>query len=210
VALGAVAIIVARNWRTDWRPIARKALSLLPPDLPGPDAEATLEELGRFFAERLRSLLERRGHTHDEISAVLNVGVWDFADAADRVRALSDARRHMDFRTLIQAFKRIRNIVGTGSHGTPRPELYREDAERVLGADFLQAKSAIAAFVQQRHYREAMETIASIAPSLDRFFVDVLVNCPEEDLRQNRLALLASIQMEFSSLADFSEIVVDK
>jgi glycyl-tRNA synthetase beta chain len=209
-ALGAVAIIVARNWRTDWRPVARKALSLLPPDLPGPDAEATLEELGRFFAERLRSLLERRGHTHDEISAVLNVGVWDFADAADRARALSDARRHMDFRTLIQAFKRIRNIVGTGSHGAPRPELYREDAERVLGADFLQAKSAIAAFVQQRHYREAMETIASIAPSLDRFFVDVLVNCPEEDLRQNRLALLASIQMEFSSLADFSEIVVDK
>ena len=35
-----------------------------------------------------------------------------------------------------------------------------------------------------------METIASIAPSLDRFFVDVLVNCPEEDLRRNRLALL--------------------
>ena len=51
---------------------------------------------------------------------------------------------------------------------------------------------------------------ASIAPSLDRFFVDVLVNCPEEDLRRNRLALLASIQQEFTSLADFSEIVVEK
>jgi glycyl-tRNA synthetase beta chain len=55
-----------------------------------------------------------------------------------------------------------------------------------------------------------METIASIAPSLDRFFVDVLVNCPEEDLRRNRLALLASIQQEFTRLADFSEIVVEK
>ena len=55
-----------------------------------------------------------------------------------------------------------------------------------------------------------METIASIAPSLDRFFVDVLVNCPEQDLRTNRLALLASIQQEFTRLADFSEIVVEK
>ncbi|HTR03475.1 MAG TPA: glycine--tRNA ligase subunit beta [Thermoanaerobaculia bacterium] len=209
-ALGAVAIAIGRNWRTDWRPIVRQALSLLPPDLEGPDADATLEELGRFFAERLRSLLERRGHTYDEISAVLNVGVWDFADAADRARALSEARRHMDFRALILAFKRIRNIVGGDPPGAPKPELYREDAERVLAGDFLQAKQAIAGFVAERHYREAMETIASIAPSLDRYFVDVLVNAPEEDLRKNRLALLASIQREFTSLADFSEIVVEK
>ncbi len=158
----------------------------------------------------MRSLLERRGHTYDEISAVLNVGVWDFADSADRARALSEARRHMDFRALVMAFKRIRNIVGAGSHGAPSPALYREDAERALASDFLQARSAIAGFVQERHYSEAMETIASIAPSLDRFFVDVLVNCPEEDLRRNRLALLASIQKEFTSLADFSEIVVEK
>ena len=59
-------------------------------------------------------------------------------------------------------------------------------------------------------YAGVAETIASIAPSLDRFFVDVLVNCPEEDLKRNRLALLASIQKEFTSLADFSEIVVEK
>ena len=42
------------------------------------------------------------------------------------------------------------------------------------------------------------------------FFVEVLVNCPQEDLRRNRLALLASIQKEFSRFADFSEIVVEK
>jgi glycyl-tRNA synthetase beta chain len=209
-ALGAVAIAIGRNWRTDWRPIARKALSLLPSDLPGPGADEVIDELGRFFADRLRSLLERRGYAYDEISAVLNVGVWDFADAADRARALSEARRHMDFKSLILAFKRIRNIVGSDSPGEPRPELYREDAERGLAADFLQARQAIAGFVAERHYREAMETIASIAPSLDRYFVDVLVNCPEEDLRRNRLALLASIQKEFTSLADFSEIVVEK
>lgn len=209
-ALGAVAIAIGRNWRTDWRPIARKALSLLPSDLPGPGADEVIDELGRFFADRLRSLLERRGYAYDEISAVLNVGVWDFADAADRARALSEARRHMDFKSLILAFKRIRNIVGSDSPGEPRPELYGEDAERALAADFLQARQAIAGFTAERHYREAMETIASIAPSLDRYFVDVLVNCPEEELRRNRLALLASIQKEFTSLADFSEIVVEK
>ena len=116
----------------------------------------------------------------------------------------------MDFRSLIQAFKRIRNILGPETPGEPLPRLYREDAEKALGSDFLQARSAIEGFMTERHYREAMETIASIAPSLDRFFVEVLVNCPEEDLKRNRLALLASIRQEFTRLADFSEIVVEK
>jgi len=116
----------------------------------------------------------------------------------------------MDFRSLILAFKRIRNILGDERPGEPKPELYREEAERALGTDFLQARSAIESFTAERQYREAMETIASISPSLDRFFVEVLVNCPEEDLRRNRLALLASIRQEFGRLADFSEIVVEK
>ena len=209
-ALGVVSIAIARNWRTDWSPVVRQAYALYPAELKGASEEETLTELESFFADRLRTLLERRGHSYDEISAVLNVGIWDFADAADRARALSEARRHMDFRSLILAFKRIRNILGSETPGEPKPELYREDAEKALAGDFLQARSAIEGFMAERHYREAMETIASIAPSLDRFFVEVLVNCPEEDLKRNRLALLSSIRQEFTRLADFSEIVVEK
>ena len=211
-AFGIVSIATSRRWRLDWKTVARRALSLYPTDA-GRDPEGVLAELEAFFAERVRNLLERRGHSYDEISAVLNVGVWDFADAADRAQALSAARREMDFRSLVLAFKRIRNIAGAESGGearVPDPALYREPAERQLAADFLAARRAIGELAASRRYREAMGMIASIAPSLDRFFVDVLVNAPEEDLRRNRLALLASIQREFSHLADFSEIVVEK
>jgi glycyl-tRNA synthetase beta chain len=210
-AAGLVAIVLARNWRLDWRPVVRKAIGLYPAGIATRSAEETMDELSRFFAERVRGLLERRAHSHDEISAVLKTGIWDFADAADRVGALSDARRHMDFRSLILAFKRIRNILSDSSPGAgPSSELYREQAERALAGDFLQARRAIESLHGARRYREAMEMIASLAPSLDRFFVEVLVNAPEEDLRRNRLALLGSIQKEFSRLADFSEIVVEK
>ncbi|MEO8189230.1 MAG: glycine--tRNA ligase subunit beta [Acidobacteriota bacterium] len=209
-AFGIVSIATARRWRLDWRPVARKAISLHS-GVPGANPEAVLAELGTFFGERLRTLLERRGHTYDEISAVSNTGVWDFSDVADRAQALTQARREMDFRSLVLAFKRIRNIVGAeDAAGTPTAELYREPAERRLAADFLQARQAIEELAGSRQYREAMGMIASIAPSLDQFFVEVLVNTPEEDLRRNRLALLASIQREFSKLADFSEIVVEK
>ncbi len=209
-AAGVVAIVTGRGWRLDWKPIAREALARYPTDLQGLGVDEALPELEKFFAERLRNLLERRGHPYDEISAVAGAGVWDFADAADRASALSEARRKTDFRSLILASKRIRNILGEERADAPRGELYREDAERQLASDFLQARQMVEDLASAHQYRAAMETIASIAPSLDRFFVEVLVNCPEEDLRQNRLALLGAIQKEFSRLADFSEIVVEK
>ena len=52
--------------------------------------------------------------------------------------------------------------------------------------------------------------LISLPYEIDRFFDDVLVNAPEEDVRRNRLTLLASLLREFSSIADFSEIVTAK
>ncbi len=209
-AAGAVVIAVERRWRLDWTPIAERSLALYPSDLPGLPADRALGELSVFFAERLRNFLERRGSSYDEVAAVTRVGTWDFADAAERAAALTEARRRLDFRSLVLAFKRIRNILEGATLAEPSPELYREDAERTLAADFLQAKARLAELIEGRRYPEALETIASIAPSLDRFFVEVLVNAPEEDVRRNRHALLGAIQREFTKIADFSEIVVEK
>lgn len=209
-AAGAVAIAVERQWRLDWAPIANRALALYPQDLPGLPADRALGELSTFFAERLRNFLERRGSSYDEVAAVTRVGTWDFADAAERADALTEARKRLDFRSLVLAFKRIRNILEGAALTEPAPELYREEAERALAADFFEKKEKLAELVSGRRYSEALETIASISPSLDRFFVEVLVNAPEEDVRRNRHALLGAIQREFSKIADFSEIVVEK
>jgi glycyl-tRNA synthetase beta chain len=209
-AAGAVAIAIARKWRIDWSGIARKALALYPAELPGHLPETALAELEAFFAERLRNAIERAGSSYDEASAVLNVGVWNFADAAERASALTQARRRLEFRSLVLAFKRIRNILEGETLAEPSPELYREEAERALASDFLQAKTLLEGLVKSRRYPEALETIASIAPSLDRFFVEVLVNAPEDDVRSNRHALLGAIRREFTKIADFSEIVVER
>ena len=209
-AAGAVAIALSRRWRVDWSGLLERAISLYPADLPGLSPPVALAELEKFFAERLRNALERAGSSYDEISAVVNVGSWDFADAAERAAALTEARRRLDFRGLVLAFKRIRNILGAEDPGQPSARLYREDAERALAADFLQAKALLEELVPARRYSEALETIASISPSLDRFFVEVLVNCPDGDLKRNRQALLGAIRKEFTRIADFSEIVVEK
>ena len=52
--------------------------------------------------------------------------------------------------------------------------------------------------------------IASLRPKVDLFFDKVLVNAKDEAVRRNRLTLLHNLLTEFSTIADFSEIVTAK
>jgi len=56
-------------------------------------------------------------------------------------------------------------------------------------------------------YRAALEQIATLRPHVDFFFDTVMVMVDDPVIRQNRLALIATVLGSFSSIADFSEIV---
>ena len=56
------------------------------------------------------------------------------------------------------------------------------------------------------HFKEALETIAALRPDIDKFFEQVMVMAEDEAVRRNRLALLAQLLREFTTIADFSEI----
>ena len=60
-------------------------------------------------------------------------------------------------------------------------------------------------------YRSALTEISKIRPALDSFFDKVMVMVEgNRDLRANRLALLQKLLADFSTIADFSEIVIEK
>ncbi|HVW84779.1 MAG TPA: hypothetical protein VHB50_08855, partial [Bryobacteraceae bacterium] len=56
-------------------------------------------------------------------------------------------------------------------------------------------------------YPRKLQAIAEIRPEIDLFFDKVLVNAQDPAVRQNRLTLLQTMLAEFSTIADFSEIV---
>jgi len=72
---------------------------------------------------------------------------------------------------------------------------------------------AVAVKVQRPGIREAMvddlealEEIAGLRKAVDGFFEEVMVMAEDEAVRKNRLALLAEILREFTTIADFSEL----
>ena len=113
-----------------------------------------------------------------------------------------------NFEPLAASFKRIQNILRQARFaggGTIQASLLEPGPEADLHADFERVRREAGSLDHQR----ALQTIASLRPKVDLFFDKVLVNAPDPNVRQNRLALLHAILTESSTIADFSEIVTN-
>jgi glycyl-tRNA synthetase beta chain len=167
-----------------------------------------------FLIDRLRYYLrDVRGYRYDEVNAVLSASSDVPLDALERVTAISQMRANADFEPLAVSFKRIKNILeqagGVESFASAKVDgaLLEDGAEQQLHAAFETVKSKAAAHKDKAEYAEALTAIASLRPAVDKFFDDVLVNAKDENIRRNRLTLLAKMLNEFSPIADFAEIV---
>jgi glycyl-tRNA synthetase beta chain len=153
---------------------------------------------------------EIRGFEYDEVSAALAAGYDDLTDVGSRLEALAEVRPTENFEPLAASFKRIKNILRqaefTGG-GEVSVEILEAGPEADLFAAFGKLRKRVEGFRRKKRYREALEAIASLRPQVDLFFDKVLVNAPDPQVRLNRLTLLHKLLSEFSSIADFSEIV---
>jgi glycyl-tRNA synthetase beta chain len=65
----------------------------------------------------------------------------------------------------------------------------------------------VAALRERRNYGEALAAIATLRPTVDRFFDKVMVLDSDETVRGANLGLIDGVLRGFSGIADFSEIV---
>ena len=93
-----------------------------------------------------------------------------------------------------------------GADGRVNPELFETSVERELHSAAQTAASKVHSLKRGGKYQEALEVVAGLRPVVDRFFDGVMVMAEKEDVRKNRLALLAQLLGEFTTIADFSEI----
>ena len=151
-----------------------------------------------------------RGFAYDEVIAAAAAGCDDLTDFESRLAAIQSVRATPDFEPLAGSFKRIANILRQNplkDPGEVNISLMETGPETELYSEFLHLRDLVYTQRKAQNYKAALETIASIRPKVDRFFDKILVNAPEERVRRNRLLLLNSLLSEFSTIADFSEIV---
>ena len=86
------------------------------------------------------------------------------------------------------------------------PGLLQEDAEKALFAATQQIAPQARAQFESGDYTGSLQTLAALRGPVDAFFDDVMVNAEQEDLRLNRLGLLATPHAAMNRVADLSRL----
>ncbi|MEO8196450.1 MAG: glycine--tRNA ligase subunit beta [Thermoanaerobaculia bacterium] len=177
-----------------------------------PAHRKAFDQLVEFLRDRLTHVLGERGFAYDEVAAAMGAdgGVLDFRGIAARAAALQSARQEPDFAIVAQAAKRIANITKGSEAFTFTGASCSLEAEVALWRASDKLHEEIVAAKANRDFVAALSAVGRLASPLEIFFRDVMVMDPDERLKQNRIALLQSIQTEILWLADLSQVVIER
>jgi len=174
------------------------------------------ESLSTLFRERLEFYLKDvRGYAHDVVKAVLAADAESVVDALARAEAVAKVRPSADFESISVAFKRMKNILRQAAETkksiaeTLDTGALKEESEKALAVQIPQTATVVEKQRAGKNYEGALLEIAKLRPAIDTFFDKVMVMVDDEKLRANRLVLLQTLLKEFSTIADFSEIVIE-
>jgi glycyl-tRNA synthetase beta chain len=172
--------------------------------------------IATFMRERLEFYLrDVRGFAYDVVNAVLAAGSDDVVDAIARAEAVSSVRGSEDFASISVAFKRIKNILRQASErdlAVPQQydmNLLVEESERALQDAIGDVSKRYLPHRLKGEYGPALIELARLRRPIDAFFDHVMVMTEDVKLRDNRLGFLRLLVSNFSTIADFSEIVTE-
>ena len=170
----------------------------LPGDLT-PEARADVLD---FLRTRLEVQLRDAGQPADVVSAVLVVQGQDPARAVQSVSALADRTAADDWERTLTAYARCARIV-RGREDVP----VTVDADRLSEPAELELNTAVdqaTANLNGDDISAVIDTLAELAPAIDRFFEDVLVMADDPGVRAARLALVGRVARLPERVADLS------
>ncbi len=174
------------------------------------------ESAATFFRERLEFYLKDGcGYAYDVVKAVLGADAEDVVDAVRRAEAVKQVLHLPEFQAIGAACKRIRNILKQAAEKGIAPAASFEDLpnsaqeEKDLAAYVEMNAPKVEALRKKKEYGEALTLLSTARGPVDAFFDKVMVMVEDAKLRANRLALLRTLLKEFSTIADFSEIVTE-
>ena len=202
-ALGALRIIVEKNLPLDLEDLVKKSAALFGDKLTNQNVVADVVD---FMLGRFRAWYQDEGIAVDVIQAVLARRPTRPADFDARVRAVSHFRTLDSAEALAAANKRVSNILAKADAAIGEINFTAcvEPAEKALAELVLALRTEVQPLIAQGDYTAVLDKLANLRAPVDSFFDNVMVNAEDPALRQNRLAILNTLQGLFLQVADIS------
>lgn len=208
LAAGIVSILAARNWTLSLDALFEVALANYHEQgVTKREASEVKKDLFDFFALRLKNVLQEEGVRYDVIDAVLATDISLVPNGLARAKALMETVREESFKSTVEQFNRVNNLVQKAASSEINETLFSEAVEKSLYQAYLSIQEEIRPVAANGDFIKVLEVLSSLREPIQSFFEQIMVMAEDERIRQNRLALLANVAKLIFAYADFSKIV---
>ncbi|KXA65378.1 glycine--tRNA ligase, beta subunit [Veillonella atypica] len=198
--IGILNILLNSEWNISLRPIIVESMNLL--NVPAEKQDELLGQVEEFITLRLKNIFLDREVPHHVIDLLLSNNELSVADAEGLVKALL-ANRIDENVELVQAFTRMYNLVKDVTYTGVDESLLKEDAERALYEAATKASEASIDAWDNNDYDAVVAVPATLVPTINKFFEDVMVMDKDEAIKANRLQL---VRLAYSVMAIIGDI----
>lgn len=198
--IGILNILLNSEWNISLRPIIVESMNLL--NVPADKQDELLGQVEEFITLRLKNIFLDREVPHHVIDLLLSNNELSVADAEGLVKALL-ANRIDENVELVQAFTRMYNLVKDVTYTGVDESLLKEDAERALYEMATKASEASIDAWDKNDYDAVVAVPATLVPTINTFFEDVMVMDKDEAIKANRLQL---VRLAYSVMAIIGDI----
>lgn len=198
--IGILNILLGSEWNISLRPIFKASMELL--NVAADKQEELLNKVEEFFTLRLKNIFLDREVPHHVIDLLLSNNELSVADAEGLVNALLVNRIDENVE-LVQAYTRMYNLVKDVEYTGVNNDLLKEDAEKALFEAASKASEISSAAWEAGDYDAVVAVPATLVPTINKFFEDVMVMDKDEAIKANRLQL---VRLAYSVMAIIGDI----
>lgn len=188
-ALGVIKTILDGELKIDVDKYIKEALKLLPVQ------RDCTDEVNEFFVQRMIIFLADKYNKNVLEACSQKNPLKDIADYVQRVQVVSE----MNSPQLNENANRVIRILKDSTGENVNEKYFVEPIEKIL-------YNAINNIDENVNYNKYLEELESLNSTVSKFFEDVLVMDKDENVKNNRIALLSLLKGKYEHLTDFSKI----
>ena len=207
-ALGVINILLDANYHISLAKIIAGTLYLL--DIKPEETGKLVPQIMEFFKQRLRNLLMEQGIRYDVIDAVFaDKRNDDMVDLAVRCKALAAYVEAGNAEPLVQVSVRVSNLCKKIEKEVAiSGALFKDESENKLHEVVAAVSKEIIPEIVLYDYAAVLKAGEKVIEPVNAFFDNVMVMDEDENVKNNRLAMLEEVRGIVNAVGDLSLLVL--
>lgn len=207
-ALGVINILLDANYHISLAKIIAGTLYLL--DIKPEETGKLVPQIMEFFKQRLRNLLMDQGIRYDVIDAVFaDKRNDDVVDLAARCKALAAYVEAGNAEPLVQVSVRVSNLCKKIEKEVAiSGALFKDESENKLHEVVAAVSKEIIPEIVLYDYAAVLKAGEKVIEPVNAFFDNVMVMDEDENVKNNRLAMLEEVRGIVNAVGDLSLLVL--